>query len=419
VHDRSAVIIIDTGFSEESLRSVQKILAVINVANGRVDVGSPYLNWSDNAEALRLFAHDPSNHGSLVLKSLMALAPGLPVLLVRGYDEEGKMARTVFQHGKQVRPGWTEAYLRAVDICEERGLATVANLSFGGYHHALDGSGWESHCLAQVTGAAKPGHVVVAGAGAGNGSAIHSSWRVDTGASEDVTAFQSASSVYNLWCAAEAGTPHSDDWLLEVFLNDHLVARELSGHVMPNLWNNRKQICFRVPGAGQVRIRTSRFWNDDTDGSLLGGDLLRRRFRRNQSEERRRGLQATQPVAAKGLLEGVVASDSESRVKRDPLRFDCWISQSENDAVFLNHKDAMSIAEPAIFPHVIAVGLKNGSYAEDQNQPGSKPEVLLSGDGPISFRLPEVVVQVAFMLAVNPSLDVVAVRERLLFNKAA
>ncbi len=413
MHDQSAVIIIDTGFSEESLRSVQKILAVINVANGRVDVGSPYLNWSDNAEVLSLFAHDPTNHGSLVLKSLMALAPGLPVVLVRGYDEKGKMARTVFQHGKQVRPGWTEAYLKAVDICEERGLATVANLSFGGYHHALDGSGWESHCLAQVTGADKPGHVVVAGAGAGNGSAIHSSWRVETGASVDVTAFQSAPSVYNLWCAAEAGTPHSDDWLLEVFLNDRLVVQELSGHVMPNLWNNRKQICFRVPAAGHVRIRSSRFWKGGTNGggSLLGGDFLRRRSSRKQSDGRRHGLQASQPVAAPG--------DSESRVKRDPLRFDCWISQSENDAVFLDHKDAMAIAEPAIFPHVIAVGLKNGSYAEDQNQPGSKPEVLLPGDGPISFRLPEVVVQVAFMLAVNPSLDVVAVRERLLFNKAA
>ncbi len=430
--DKSAVIIIDTGFSLESLRQARKVLAVINVATGKISTGSPRLTWADNADVLSAFAHDPTNHGSLVLKSLTALAPDLPVVLVRGYNEEQEMARTIFRHGKQVRAGWTEAYLAAVAICRERGLASVANLSFGGYHHALDGTGWESHCLAQVTGAGRPGHIVVAGAGAGDGSAIHASWRVETGASQEVRAFQSCPTTYNLWCAADANSPESSNWLLEVFLNDKLVVQELSGHVMPNLWNDRKQITFRVPGAGRTRIRVSRFWNTGTEGgdSLLGAEPGRQGFL-SRGNDSRRGEIGSNRQALRGILAssdkgrgpvGVTTSATTkqmARAKLDPLRFDCWISQCKADAAFLDHKDAMSIAEPAIFPHVIAVGLKSGAYAADQNQPGHKPELLLDGNGPISFRLPEVAAQIARLLAADPSLDVVAVLEQLKVTKAA
>ncbi|MDZ4833854.1 MAG: hypothetical protein SGJ27_08750 [Candidatus Melainabacteria bacterium] len=433
--DNSAVIIIDTGFSLESLRQAGKILAVINVATGRVETGSPYLTWSENADVLSVFAHDPLNHGSLVLKSLTALAPDLPVVLVRGYGYDQKMARTEFKHGRQVRAGWTEAYLAAVGVCRERGLASVANLSFGGYHHAVDGTGWESHCLAQVTGAGKSGHVVVAGAGAGDGSALHASWRVETGGMEVAIASQSGSTTYNFWSAAQTGSPHANDWLLEVLLNGKLVAQELSGHIWPNLWNNRKQVTVRVEGVGQVRIRTSRFWSGDTEhgGSLLTGDTSGSRGLLSP------GLGACDSDAgdSRQALRGILASPGKSHSLMgatdsattpeslpvaellDPLRFDCWISQTDSDAVFLTHRDVKSIAEPAIFPHVIAVGLESGSYAADQNQPGSKPDLLLPGGGPISFRLPEVVVKVARMLATNPSLDVVAVRERLQADKVA
>lgn len=428
--DKSAVIIIDTGFSLESLRSARKILAVINVATGKIETGSPWLTWAENADVLSAFAHDPRNHGSLVLKSLMAVAPDLPVVLVRGYNEEQEMARTIFRHGKQVRAGWTEAYLAAVTICRERGLASVANLSFGGYHHALDGTGWESHCLAQVTGAGKPGHIVVAGAGAGDGSAVHASWRVETGTSQEVRAFQSCPTTYNLWCAADAASPESNNWLLEVFLNGKLVVQELSGHILPNLWNNRKQVTFRVEGTGQTRIRISRFWKNDTEdgGGLMGGELQRNGFLSRGSESRRgeteKGRQALRGLAAssgkgRGTAGATKKDNRTAQAGLDPLRFDCWISQAKGDAAFVDHKDAMSIAEPAIFPHVIAVGLQSGSYAADQNQPGHKPELLLEGSGPVSFRLPEVTAQVARMLAADPSLDMVAVRDRLKSDKAA
>lgn len=428
--DQSAVIIIDTGFSLESLCQARKILAIVNVATGRIETGSPWLTWAENADVLSAFAHDPRNHGSLVLQSLTAQAPDLPVVLVRAYNEDQEMARTIFRHGKQVRAGWTEAYLAAVTICRERGLASVANLSFGGYHHALDGTGWESHCLAQATGAGKPGHIVVAGAGAGDGSAIHASWRVEGGAWQEVRAFQSCPTTYNLWCAADASSPESNNWLLEVFLNDRLVVQELSGHVMPNLWNDRKQVTFRIPGAGQTRIRVSRFWSTGTEGgdSLLDVEPGRQGFLRRGNDTRRGEIGSNRQA-----LRGIIASSDKGRslasfttdanrkqsprAKLDPLRFDCWISQCKADAAFLDHKDDMSIAEPAIFPHVIAVGLKSGSYAANQNQPGHKPELLLDGNGPVSFRLPEVAAKVARMLAADPSLDVVAVRGLLTATK--
>jgi hypothetical protein len=340
------------------------------VATGTED--SPYLTLEGNAGELGIVARDDLNHGSLVLHSLLAVNPELPVVLVRAYNDEVKLVRTKFAHGSLVQPGWTEAYRTAVAICRKRGLATVANLSFGGYTHAMDGSGWESHSLAQETGAGKSGHIVLAGASAGNGAAIHSSWSTQPGETTEVKAFQSCPTTYNLWCAADAGTPESNDWVLEAFLNGRLISREMSDNLAPNLWNNRKQVTIHVPGAGQVIFRTSRFFNN-------GGDF------------------------------GRVHSN---------YRFDAWVVQSDCNAVFLDHKDVMSIAEPAIFPHVIAVGLKSGEYAANQAEPGAKPELLIDGGGPISFRLPEVAAKVAQMLSEDPALDVVAVRAKL-SNKSA
>ncbi|MBX3151904.1 hypothetical protein KF728_17230 [Candidatus Obscuribacterales bacterium] len=376
MRDKTAVIIIDTGFSRSSLQAAGKIIAALDVDTCRVATGtedSPYLTMERNADELGIVARDDLNHGSLVLQSLLGVNPDLPVVLVRAYNQNVRLVRTVFAHGRQVKPGWTEAYRTAVAICRERGLASVANLSFGGYTHAMDGTGWESHSLAQETGAGKPGHIVLAGAAAGSGAAIHASWSTHPGETTELRAVQGGPTMYNLWCAADAAAPESSDWAMEVFLNGHLISREMSDHLAPNLWNNRKQVSINVPGAGQVLFRVSRFFKD---GSDFGG----------------------------------VHSN---------YRFDGWVVQSEADAVFLDHKDVMSIAEPAIFPHVIAVGLKSGEYAENQNEPGAKPEVLIDGAGPISFRLPEVAAQVAQMLNEDPALDVVAVRDKLSNKNAA
>lgn len=402
--DKSAAIIIDTGFSLASLRTARKILAVIDVPTGRVVTGSPFLNMASDADVLESFAYDPLNHGSLVLKSLMAVAPELPVVLVRAYDDNVRLIRTEFVSGKQTRPGWTEAYLIAVHLCRERGLASVANLSFGGYTHAHDGTGWESHCLAQETGADKPGHIVLAGAGTGDGTAIHASWKVDAGSFEEATAFQTCPTTYNFWCAADGNAPESNDWLLEVFLNGEKIAQEIAGNVQPNLWNNRKQVTVRVDGVGLVRIRTSRFWR--FGGTALGGaaDVF-------AAGAQNQPLASSESSESKDLIAEMATPPSVTRL--DPLRFDCWVNQKEGTAFFLDHQDGMSIAEPAIFPHVIAVGLTRGDYAPDQDEPGAKPEVLLEGPGPVSFRLPEVTARVARFLAEDPALDVVAVRQML------
>jgi len=403
VKTKSAVIIIDTGFSPRSLQASRKILAAIDVASQRVVTGSdnsPYLTWERDAGSLEAVAQDDLNHGSIVLDSLVAANPELPVVLVRAYDDSVKLVRTEFAGGKQVRPGWTEAYRAAVDICRKRGLASVANLSFGGYTHAMDGTGWESHVLAHDTGAGKAGHIILAGAGSGNGTAIHASWLTTPGMTEEVSAFQSCPTTYNLWCAADAGAPESGDWLLEVFLNDRKVWQELATNVGPNLWNNRKQVNFHVPGAGKVRIRTSRFFRSDAGFGGVASGFANRGTRQLFS--------ANAHAAPRAKVN-----------KLDPLRFDCWILQKECDAMFLDHKDGMSIAEPAIFPHVISVGLKSGEYAPDQNEPGAQPDLLLDGAGPISFRLPEVVAQVADLIGNDPSLDVVAVRKWLCERKVA
>jgi hypothetical protein len=397
------VIIIDTGFSRSSLQSARKIIAALDVDTCHVATGSPYLSWEQHADQLGIIARDDLNHGSLVLKSLLAADPDRPVILVRAYDEDVRLIRTTFAGGRQVKPGWVEAYRTAVAICRQRGFASVANLSFGGYTHAMDGSGWESHCLARETGAGMPGHIVLAGAGAGNGVAIHASWSTAPGTTMEVKAFQSGPTTYNLWCAADAGAPEANDWLLEVFLNDRKVGQELASHVAPNLWNNRKQVTIHVPGAGQVRFCTSRFFRSDAGfGGIASG------FGGGDSQ---------QLLTASGMRTAKQVSNSASSV--DALRFDCWVVQSDCDAMFLDHKDMMSIAEPAIFPHVIAVGLKSGEYAANQTEPGAKPDLLIDGKGPISFRLPEVAARVARMLDLDPALDVVAVRQRLSAENAA
>ncbi len=409
IDERSAVIIVDTGYSLESLQSAGSILAILDVKTGSVISGFPFLTWEHNAAVLEAFAGDPLNHGSMVLSALTSQAPDLPVILVKAYDDQHRLIRTKFHNGKIVRPGWTEAYLTAVHICRALGLASVANFSFGGYTHAADGTGWESYCLSTVTGPGKSGHVIVAGAGTGTGDAIHSSWRTETGTSTEVNAYQASSATYNFWCAADAASPQFNDWLFEVFLDGEKIAEEFGANLIPNLWNSKKQITVTVEGAGNVRLRTTRFHSSkckrpnmlQLSGNILGHDTS----------------SGGSPLLNYHCAKKPHLSLVKSSI--DMYRFDCWIHQAQSNAKFLDHQDGMLVAEPAIFPHTLSVGLSKGYYSPDQNERGSKPDLLIEGDGPISFRLPEVAAQIAYMLAEDHTLDSEAVRIQLISQLAA
>jgi hypothetical protein len=297
------------------------------------------------------------------------------------------LIRTGWSDGKISRPGWTDAYLAVVDFCTRRGYATVTNCSFGGYTHAMDGTGWEAHSLRQVTGQGKPGHIVIAGAGAGTRRALHASWRTEPATHTDVRAWQRKPTTYNFWCGASARELASCDWSLEVFLNGQEIAQYSSQHITANIWNQRKQLTFTVPGEGLVTFRVCRFSCDD---AIEGGA--------EQAEGDSASGSSPTPFPAPST---------------DVHRFDMWINH-QDDAEFLDHVDETTIAEPAVFPEVIAAGLQSGSYAPNQADPQAKPEILLSGAGPISFRLPSLTAMVARWLAAEPGLDVTAVKARLL-----
>ena len=217
----------------------------------------------------------------------------------------------------------------------------------------MDGTGWEAFRLGQHTGPGKGGHIVVAGAGSGDGRAIHASCLGDAGSFTDITARQKGSTTYNLWAGLQG--PASQRWKLEVFLNEQKSGYFEGAELAANFWNNRQQLTFTVHGEGDVKFR----------------------------------LHAPEAT-----------------------RFDLWINH-QDDAIFTSHADPDLIVEPAVFPEVIAVGLAAGRYACDQTEVDAKPEVLLSGSGPVSFRLPEVVSKIAAWLNEEPQLDVEAVRLRL------
>lgn len=381
VAGKCAVIVIDTGFSLASIAKARHILATVDLSTGRSAVGEPFLDIAveGDRKILEDFSGDPLNHGSLVLEALVAEAPELPVVLVRAYSNDVRLIRTGWSDGKISRPGWTEAYLAVVDFCKKRGYSTVTNCSFGGYTHAMDGTGWEAHCLRQVTGAGKPGHIVIAGAGAGSRRALHASWRTEPATYTDVHVRQRQSTTYNFWCGASALEPESSDWSLEVFLNGQEVAQYSSQHIAANIWNQRKQLTFTVPGEGLVAFRVCRFSFDATEDGAEGES---------------------------------VDAGCFSAPSTDVHRFDMWINH-QDDAEFLDHVDETTIAEPAVFPEVIAAGLQSGSYAPNQADASAKPEILLPGEGPISFRLPSLTAMVARWLSLDPALDVAAVKERL------
>lgn len=350
--DRScAFVVIDSGYSQEVLRRARKVLACWDLSQERPITTASYLTPKE----LDGFAGDPMNHGSIVLSRLLDRVPDAPLVLVRAFNSGNRdVQRTVWHNGQVVRAGWTEAYVWAVELCRQRNLTSVANCSFGGFQHAMDGSGWEAEQINSVSGPGRPGHIMVAAAGPGDGRANHSCFLLLSGDEKNFVADQDDSGQYNLWFGL--GQPDTDDchWQLEVLKDGHTVCYLNSNELGENMWNKRKQFKFVVPGAGRVDIRVRRL------------------------------------------------SEHECRDERCSLRVDCWTE----DGWFHNYVSPLLVSEPACFPNVIAVGLRSLNYNAFQTQPGEKPDVLLPGSEQISFRTPEVTAAVARLLEQDASLDV-------------
>lgn len=344
----TAFIIIDTGFSEGVLQSAPRIIGFYDLVNRRV-VMHDRREGGLAVPDCKPIARDPG-HGSMVLANLLRLKPDAPIVLIRSHDDDGNLMQTSFQGGIQVADGWTEAYLWAVALCKMRGFNSVANCSFGRFMHAMDGTGWVQHQLSRVTGAGKPGHILVAAAGAGDGRAVHACWLTAGGGMTVVDCAQTGDTTFNFW------TDDRDGWTLEVARDGRIEQRHDGNSLPVNFWNNRKQLTFTVPGSGWIQLVT----------------------RCSGSGEQ---------------------------------RFDCWARG--DGARFRSHVDANGIVEPAILPAVLAVGFRHGAYADDQRDPGAKPDVLIEGKGMISFNLPRVDAVVADMLSESPGLDLPAVCERL------
>lgn len=369
----TALIVIDSGFSFEAMKEAGRIIAYADLTNGKICAGNPTLTEAE----MRQFADDPLNHGSIVLSGgqgfsgLAELMPGAPFILVRAFGKENSLLRTVWHDGHIVRPGWTEAYRWAVNFCRQQGMSSVANCSFGGFAHAMDGTGWESRQLAMETGRGKPGHIVVSATGPGDGQPLHASWTQLPGDTRVISAEQSGPCVYNFW-SAEPPTSRSSDfasfaeWKLTVMVNSTVIGRHDASYIPDNVWNQRKQLKVPVPGAGKVEFVLYRERAPHLEKSAFG----------------------------------------------IPQRFDCWVEAG--DGRFLDHIDPVAISEPSAFAEVLAIGLQTGKYAPDQLQPGAKPDVLLSGGGPISFRIPVISATVAGLLNNGyHHLDVVGIKSIL------
>lgn len=361
--NETALIVIDSGFSVEAIARAKRVIAIYDVPRGRKVVGEPVVS----SDALAAFAGDPMHHGTIVLEKLLDVLPEAPVILVRAFGDNNSVSRTEWAaDGGIAREGWTEAYVWAVEVCRSKGLRSVANCSFGGFIHAMDGTGWESFQLAKATGPGMPNHVVVVAAGPGDGRASHASWKQLRNDTVTVSALQHRTSKYNVWAGKESDeTPV--DWTLTV-MRDGDVLHFIDGAKVPeNMWNQRRQSTFSIDGSGFVQFVMQRKSLGDTGG---------------------------------GDSEGI-------------LGFDIWLG-NEGTGAFLDHVDSKMISEPAIFPHVIAVGLNVGIYAPDQTVVGAKPEVLVHGRGQVSFQTPRVTAKVAQLLMESEAgLDIDQVRERL------
>jgi hypothetical protein len=355
---KNAVIIIDSGFSQDAVGQVKNLIGFYDLNSGIAISGAPLIAGDRAQFVLHNLCGDSLNHGTIILRRLLEMNPDCAFALVRAFDHGGRHIRTGWSDGKVASDGWVEGYLWARQLCENRGLTSVANLSFGGFNHAQDGSGWESFKLASAVGDSKSGHVLVAATGPGDGRAIHCSFT----ASENtvVHGFQRGTSTYNLWVDRNvAGNAEHRGWQLTVKVNGREVAQYEGQYIPNNIWNDRQQLTFVVEGEGNFEFSIT-------------------------------------PVS-----------------EFTPTRFDIFISQSQ-EAGFYDHVDDELVSEPACLSQVIAVGLQSASYGKCCVGGVNKPEVKLAGNGPISFRTPEVTALVASMLEADPTLDIAQVRQKLL-----
>lgn len=358
---KTAFIVIDSGFERDAIRRAN-VIGVYDLRTGLQAEGAPFV--ADNV--LDAFAGDPGRHGTIVLEKFLDCIPAAPVILVRAFGDDGLITTqwggydAAFRGGSVTRSGWTEALLWAVGVCRARSLQSVTNCSFGGFRHAADGTGWEASRLSEAI--AGGGHIIVAAAGAGDGRSAHASWCVPGGGQTQVKVFQRHTATYNLWADVCRETGDDRQWSVEVYnRRGHKVYEVHSRHLMSNIWNGKQQQRFQIGGDGEFTLVVR---------STAGGECAA------------------------------------------PIAFHCWSVDSDH-AYFLSHVDPLLVVEPAVFPDVIAVGLQHGIYSPRQAEIGQKPDVLVPGDGPISFRAPELAALIANLLEAEPGLGVQAVRDRL------
>jgi len=358
-----AFIVIDSGFSREILtqskvpeyeRKGFKVIAAWDLPRDKKFEASDCLSEHQIDE----FGSDPMGHGTIVLEKLLNCVPDAKLILVKAFTSN-EVCRTVWNAGEIAEPGWTEAYVWAVEQAKSRGMVSVANCSFGGVSHALDGTGWEAHQVSRCTGAGKPGHVLVAAAGTGDGRATHGSLTLLDGENKSFVADQDSDCEYNVWFGLNQIPPYGSRWQLEAWQNGAMVYSADSDSVPGNMWNGRQQLKFRLWGSSRVEI-----------------------------DVRREG--------------GWQYEDGEN----PGLKVDVYVE----GARFRNWVSSELIPEPACFPAVIAVGLQASIYSARQTELDRKPDILLPGSGQISFRIPEIAAAVGQLLARHPRLDVDGVR---------
>lgn len=348
-----AFIVIDSGFSEESMAAANVLAAWDLCTQRKFESNNGLLSKKQLAQ----FAGDPMGHGSIVLSRLLLQRPDAKLILIKAFADRS-VCRTQWQDGQISQPGWTEGYTWAAELAQSRGMVSVCNCSFGGHTHAMDGTGWEAHQVGRFTGAGKPGHVIVAAAGFGDARPMRGSLKLLPGLSKTFLADQDGDCEYNFWFGLGQQELPVTGWALRASLNGQQVFAASSEQIPQNMWNGRQQLKFRIWGSGLAAIEV--YQNE-------GGN------------------------ADAGLKVDVWA---------DSARFRNWISTE-------------LIGEPACFPSVIAVGLKASSYSAFQEQPGYKPDVLLKGSDQISFRVPEVLAAAAAHLEANPDLDVEQLKSKL------
>lgn len=353
-----AFIVIDSGFAQDALHRAHRVIGVWDLTR---DMRMEASGYNLERHELDRFAGDPMKHGTEVLHKLLNMVPDAPVICITAFHDDRQVYRTSWRDGNIDRAGWTEAYLWAVDLCKRHQLSSVANCSFGSLVHAMDGTGWEASQLAEVTGPGKPGHVMVAGIGVGDGRAGHASFLITANEAKSFWAGQDKNSEYNLWIGLREEHYKHSGFTVEVFQNGNQILTANSNDLPRNIWNDRVQLKFWAWGGGVVEIKVYRWEDFHCDSDFCA------------------------------------------------MRVDCWTE----DARFHNYIDQELIYEPGCFPHVIGVGLRAQQYSPVQYAADAKPEVMLPGPGLISFRLPEAGAAANVVLSRNPKLDVDGVIKEL------